>query len=37
LAREIKNIKLTNKEIKYARKKELIEAILDAKRKGSDI
>jgi len=37
LAREIKNIKLTNKEIKYARKKELIEEILDAKRKGSDI
>ncbi|MGM0548417.1 MAG: BMC domain-containing protein [Bacillota bacterium] len=36
LAREIKNIKLTNKEIKYARKKELIKAILDAKSKRSD-
>lgn len=32
LARELENIKLSNKEIKYARKKELIEAILDAKK-----
>lgn len=36
LARELENIKLSNKEIKYARKKELIKAILDAKSKRSD-
>ena len=36
LARENKNIKLSNNEIKYARKEELVKAIKEAKLKGSD-
>ncbi len=36
LAREIENIKLSNKDIKYARKEELVNAIVEARTKGSD-
>lgn len=36
LARETENIKLSNKDIKYARKEELVNAIAEAQVKGSD-
>jgi microcompartment protein CcmL/EutN len=36
LARETENIKLSNKDIKYARKEELVNAIAEAQTKGSD-
>lgn len=36
LARETENIKLSNKDIKYARKEELVKAIAEAQAKGSD-
>lgn len=36
LARETENIKLSNKDIKYARKEELVNAIAEAQAKGSD-
>lgn len=36
LARETENIKLNNKDIKYARKEELVNAINEAKAEGSD-
>lgn len=36
MARDIDNIELSNNDIKYARKEELVNAILKAKAKGSD-
>jgi len=36
LARDTENIKLSNKDIKYARKEELVKAIAEAQAKGSD-
>ncbi|MFW5961369.1 MAG: BMC domain-containing protein [bacterium] len=36
LARETENIKLSNNDIKYARKEELVDAIAEAQEKGSD-
>lgn len=36
LARETENISLSNKEIKYARKEELVNAIIEAQEEGSD-